>query len=281
MKSLVSVVAVVVCAWACAGNPNGEDKTPGVVNGRAVDFAGNPLVDAEIMILGTTFAGGEDVSFYPRTGADGTYSMEVPDGNYSVSATWATTFDGRRYTLDLLPGDGKRGRSYPSKEGITQNFTLKISGLRPDGETRPEEGYSYYGGQAEFTVEDIYSESFQTNHFATEFPEGVTVKVTMTPDGALLDGSQGQPVTFEEKLDSKYDASFKGIDIPLGNYTVTGEAVKPSGETRALQVTLVGPASTGRLPAPAPSASFKFPPDTSGVRSMSVGFIYGAPYPAP
>lgn len=276
-----------VCAFlaalhvACGGTDGGVATKAGFVNGKAVDFAGNPLVDTEIVILGTTLAGGEDVSFYPRTAADGTYSMEVPDGNYSVSARHGITFDGKRYTLDLQPGDGKRGKSYPSKAGITQNFTLQVKGLRPDGETAPKEGYSYYGGQSDFTIGDVYSESFQTNHFATEFPNGFTARVTLTPQGTLLDGSTGAPVVVEKLVTSMYEATFKQIDIPLGKYTVTGVAVKPSGETRTLKFTAVGPYATVAVNPPAESATFVFEPDTSGIRSNGVKMIYGAPYPAP
>ena len=269
-------VAIVVLAgftFACGSG--------GTVSGKASDFRGNPLIDAEVAILGTTFAGGEDVGFYPRTAADGTYSMEVPEGNYSVSASHAVSYDGKRYLLQLHPGDGKRGRSYPSKAGITQSFTLKVSGLRPEGELSPDKGFSYYGGQSDFRIGDVYSESFQTNHFATEFPNGFTARVTLTPDGPLLDGSQGQAVVFEKQVKSMYDASLEGIDIPLGKYTVSAVAVKPTGETRTLKVTQVGPHLTGSLATPADSAPFVFQPDSSGVRSMTVTFLYGAPYPAP
>lgn len=281
MKWTAGVLAAMAISCAGAGG-GGNAAGPGIVSGTALDAAGNPLVDAEVVILGTTFQGGEDVSFYPRTEADGTYSIEVPEGNYSVSASHTLTFDGRRYRLNLWPGDGKRGKSYPSKAGITQNFTLRLSGLRPDGEMNPDAGYSYYGGQSDFAVQDVYNESFTTSHFAAEFPEGFTARVTLTPDGPLLDGSQGQPVVFEKKVVSMYDASFNGIDIPLGKYTVAAVATKPSGDVRVLQVIRVGPYTTGALPAPAPSAPFVFMPDTTtGVKTMGAAFIYGAPYPAP
>jgi Carboxypeptidase regulatory-like domain len=275
------VLVVMFLLTAC---PGGGGPQPGRVTGLVTDGAGKPLANAEISIYGTTMAAGEDVSFFPKTGADGTYGLAVPEGNYQVSATYDLTYEAKRFRFTLHPTDNVKGQSYPSRDGIDRDFVLKVGGLRPGGERAPDAAYSYYGGEVELTISDVYDESFQTNHFATEFPQGFTAEVTFTPEGPLADGSTGQTVTSSHQVSSKYQAAWTKIDLPIGKYRVTGRITRPDGTSRALQVIASKQSWDLTNHAPQDSDTLLFEPDTGstgGTREMAVRFIYGAPYPPP
>ncbi|WP_375771072.1 carboxypeptidase-like regulatory domain-containing protein [Archangium gephyra] len=262
--------------------PGGGGARPGQVTGLVTDGAGKPLAGAEISIYGDTLADGEEVSFFPKTGADGTYALAVPEGIYQVSATYDLTYEAKRYRFTLHPTDNVAGESYPSGEGIDRDFVLKVSGLRPGGERNPSAGFSYYGGEVELKISDVYDESFQTNHFATEFPQGFTAEVTFTPEGPLADGSTGAPVTSSYEVISKFRAAWTKIDLPIGKYRVTGRITRPDGTSRDLQVIAASHLLINH--APQASDTLLFEPSTGvtgGTREMEVRFIYGAPYPLP
>ncbi len=254
-------------------------RKPGVASGLVTSEAGRPLAGAEISILGTTLAG-HRTSFYPRTDGSGGYALTVPDGVYSISAQYDFTWNGKTYRTQLAPTDGMDRPSLPSKDGIVTSFVWKLKGLRP-GARSTDTAFSYFGGEVKAGIGDVKSESFQTRIFATEFPQGFTAEVTLTPEGALADGSEGSVVTFKKEVKSQYDTDFGAMDVPLGRYRVTARATKPSGETRALQIVGAG-AVAGARTAPTESTTVDFQPETGatgGLRPLYLELVYGAPYP--
>ncbi|MBW3637432.1 MAG: DUF4198 domain-containing protein, partial [Armatimonadetes bacterium] len=91
-------------------------RRAGYVVGRVVNSAGKPLAGAEISIYGTT-ARGDRTRFDAITGANGVFSQRVPDGIYGVGAQWKTTYNGKNYTFNLAPDDGKTGVIHDAADG--------------------------------------------------------------------------------------------------------------------------------------------------------------------
>lgn len=283
MKSRSMPVLIALAALSLSACGGGGGQRAGAMTGLATDAAGNPLAGVEVSIYGTTLAGGEDVQFDVKTGADGRYELDLPAGNYASSAYWDFTFNGRRYRQELHPVKG-HWDDEPSRDGIVRDFVWRLSGLHPRYERSEGETYAYYGGAANVSVIDVYYESWQTNHFASEFPNGFTVEVTLVPQGPLADGSQGSTVTWTEKVDAAGDADFKLVDVPLGRYAASAKAIKPDGTERALGITYTGKYGGSSDGAPQATADLEFLPEsgiTGGLSVMSLRMVYGAPYPAP
>jgi hypothetical protein len=257
-------------------------KQPGVVAGRATSEAGAPLANAVIEIRGTTLAG-ETTSFTPRTNAEGRYALPVADGGYTVSASYDFAFGGRMYRMQLHPVDGLDRPTLPSKDGIVTDFVWKLKGIKPQYANAAEQAFSRYGGEVKASIEDVRSESFQTNIFATEFPQGFLAEVTLTATGPLADGSTGTPIIFTHQVTTQTDIFFSGIDVPLGTYSASARATKPSGETRMMK--FIGVHETGAMPTMpgVESVSFQFRPETGstgGLTPVGLRLVYGSPYPA-
>lgn len=65
-------------------------------------------------------------------------------------------------------------------------------------------------------------------------PEGTRVQLTLTPQGPLLDGSTGRPLSWELKVRNntgKNAFSATINDIPLGVYTAHARVTTPDGNT--------------------------------------------------
>ena len=70
-------------------------------------------------------------------------------------------------------------------------------------------------------------------HLSTRHP-GTTVRVTLTPQGPLVDGSRRPPITFDLGVDeTNYSARRHGI--PLGVYQAAATVVGKDGVARPLR----------------------------------------------
>lgn len=207
-----------------AASTKGE---PGTISGKITDSAGKPIEGAEVRIYGTTSAG-EDVSYYPKSGADGTYSTRVADGVYSVGASLTRDYSGRSFEFTLHPTDNT-DNEFDSRGGIARDFVWKLSGFEPGG--LKENYFSYYGN----TVHMNYSPPENAQSYQIPFPDESVATFTLTPTGPLADGSQGQPVTFErtvadlKRSTGALDDTYELYDIPLGPYTIAGTLKTPEG----------------------------------------------------
>jgi hypothetical protein len=191
------------------GGPNGGNSgvEPGVVKGLVVDTQGKPLPNLKVVVENTVF----HASYvYATTGQDGRYRAEVPNGGWKVSVQLERQFQGRTYKFDLHP-DNANG--FTGTEGAIRNFSWKLSGPRP-------EGNRFYGGSA--TVYRALGDD-------GPFYEMTEVELTFTPDGPLIDGSTGQPVTGRPE-----SGSDQVRDIPVGRYVITARHAPPGQQARPM-----------------------------------------------
>lgn len=231
---------------------------PGFVTGRITDAAGQPLRDAEVRVTVSGLAAdGSPASFTPPVDAEGRYAQEVPEGQYGVSATVGLSREGRRFTFPLHPTDNvPPANRAPSGPGIVKDFQWRMSGLRPLG-TEGRRG-SHYGGTVYLSPGPFTAE------LAQQFPGG-TVEVTLTPAGALFDGSPGRVVT-ERRGVAEIGSTTQGylLDIPLGTYTATAKVIGANGAEQPLGLRIVADGRISRDDPYEPQTRVGFPPGESG-----------------
>lgn len=166
---------------------------PYVVTGRVSKPDGTPLAGAEVWADNTL---GYNSNALAMSGADGTYRIELPR---SDSLTWrmgghlAINYLGEQYSMDLEVDPTPFG----SAEGAIRDFSWKLSGPRLDDPDRNYGGLVY-----------VY-ESLESNGL----PDGEIV-IEFEPDGPLIDGSAGEPLT--RAVDGNQIE-----DVPVGRYVVS------------------------------------------------------------
>ncbi len=198
------------------GQVNGSmrqgDIEPGVLKGRVVDAAGSPIQGAEVVADNQLLY---DSNGVVRTNDDGFYRVETNIGaTFHATGTVTRQYNGQDYTLNLAPDDDG---PFAGPSGAIRNFTWKLSGKRADG-------LGFYGGKVLFNL-DI-TDPLNPNAFL----EDEKVQLTLTPDGPLIDGSEGSPIVGMATRNG--DGS--GLeDVPIGRYRITADyegrplAVKP------------------------------------------------------
>jgi hypothetical protein len=214
-------------------------RRPGYVIGRAVNTQGKPLSGVRIRVFGTTTAG-EKTSFETKTGANGTYSVRLPRGNYHVG--WAHYLvpapAGPAYGLPLHPTDSDIS-DQDSGPGIVENFVLKTSGrISSLGDAASD--LSYYGGYITVEGGTLENGDFLSG-YTYRFPAGSAVELTLTPIGKLTDGSTGRTLVLRRPVDRGYIAEF--FDVPIGQYEVKARLMLADGTVQALRVAAARPMS--------------------------------------
>jgi hypothetical protein len=108
--------------------------------------------------------------------------------------------------------------AFNPKSGVTLNFQWKLTG-------RAEGGYddTTWGGDLKFYRE--------TGLPAGQLVDGSdTIEIRLVPDGPLLDGSQGEPITRTGRADGVFR------DIPVGRYRISAKLVGSDGSRTTLQI---------------------------------------------
>lgn len=225
----LAVVALGVGGAGCgepdAGAPTEGDTAsvqPGVVKGKAVSAQGAPLANVEVTVSGTTWASGETNTFRTRTGADGRYTLSVPDGSYRIWGYHELTYAGAQYCMPLALAAAGDYDSFSSKAGTVRDFTWRISGMRAD-ETDAASPTSYFGGHVRLAANSWDG-----------WAAGDRFRVTFTPSGALIDGSTGNVITREATVGSDDEAHL--LDIPVGQYVMTAAQLSDTGTVTPIKL---------------------------------------------
>lgn len=253
-----------------------ENPGPGYATGYVRTRDGRPLPGVEVRIEGQNMAGGI-IGAYPTTDAEGRYLTRVPDGLVDVNAYVQVDFRGERYFIRLAPDEGTYSQEFDtSLTGIVRNFTWRFDGLRPGAD--PANGASYYGGFG--TIEVGSSRCCVEEH---TIPEGSSVRVTLTPEGPLMDGSQGEtivlgcdacvaPVVALSAYFNRGVVEFR--EIPAGVYRATASIRTPDGAVRPVRIeTNAVPANhASEVPGGLqPSTLLYFPPEVLVLGEPGIG----------
>jgi hypothetical protein len=84
---------------------------------------------------------------------------------------------------------------------------------------------AYYG--ASFTVGYGLREPDDNNAPKAWLVQGTEVEITLTPEGPLLDGSEGRPLIIRKKLTP--GSYFQVNDIPIGFYRIRARVITENG----------------------------------------------------
>jgi len=206
-------------------------RKPHTVIGDILGLDGKPIPNVaaySIYVKGTTVAAAERTGFNLDVDSNGHFEQQLPDGVYRVYASCVVTCAGHRVPVDLESLDGKPMTTDQSSDrGIVKDYRLVLDGLKP-GED-PNGLYSFYGGNLE--LRDISGD--MEKNLSIRYP-GSKVRLTLTPQGALVDGSSIRPFTIE--MDSRQIAygNPRLRRLPLGHYALSATLIGPQGQARPL-----------------------------------------------
>jgi hypothetical protein len=173
----------------------GQGVEEGIVKGRAVNEAGQPVAGATVIADNTLFY---NTNVIGVTDAQGFFRLDIsqPVGTWTISATTTFEFDGRSFTASLTPHDLS---PFAGAEGAIRDFTLTLDDLSGPALIQTSVG--------EYTP---YEE----------------IEVTLTPVGPIVDGSAGSTITSTLVVTGD---GWAILGVPFGTYRVTAEHL-PTGE---------------------------------------------------
>lgn len=246
---------------------------PGYITGTVFDTQGNPLPGAGVQLRGTTYGQGQYQSFETTTGSDGTYRIRVPDGLYDAKAWIDRNYNGLFFSRLLHPLSMTPNAQLDSTEGAVFDFQWKLSGLSAGSTPPGSDDTDFYGASVDFSYCGLPAAAYCDAKYE-RFPDylvvpgGATIRVMLTPTAPLIDGTQGQTLSYEVAVapqDPEYpygtapnpppgypnggggrttlgaDWAYHSTDlndIPLGTYTMTVVATLPDGSTQPLKLGL-------------------------------------------
>lgn len=255
------LIAAALCLGGCKKEEDGTAQGPagaapgaavadagpaeaGSMKGTAVDSQGKPLAKFGGSIYGYSLKSGQSQSLN-IDGASGQYRVNTGPGQFSARAWVDVNYNGHPYRIDLHPVDGETVlHKYDTTNGVVKNFVWKLDGYRPGNDERDENrNYGFYGGSIMLYAEGNgaqYQADVLSNYSAKaepKIPPESTVEVTLTPDGPLIDGSQGKPVVLKSKpsdIHNYMDRLTRGI--PIARYKATAREITADGQTKPLRV---------------------------------------------
>jgi len=208
------VVLPLICA-ACdkfgTSTPPQPGAKPGYATGKLGTSAGKPLTDVTLSLSAFLADNTAYAKEFDIKGPAGEYAIAVPEGMYNTpAARVGVWYADRWYDLPLAATDGTR--EWPaqrnSKQGLVRDFVFRISGAKPGANAMEPD--DYWGGTVHFDK-------------GGDLGEIAKIEITLTPDGPLIDGSEGQALVFKRDLPWRKPQDHLLYDIPLGKYTATAK----------------------------------------------------------
>jgi hypothetical protein len=238
----------------------------GVIAGTAKTIDGRSLKSFGGGISGYSSKSGQTVST-SIDGADGKYRTDVGPGQFATRAWTDVEYNGRKYRIDLEPVDGKGGLvKQDTKDGVIKHFVWKLDGFRAGCDERSTDRfYSHCGASINFNPEGhgvTYWTTIKKDYQHTPeppIPADAIVELTLTPDGPLIDGSEGKPVVLKIRgadIQGYMDRITRGI--PIGKYHATARATLADGSVKPLRVTPYYSSNVKDAPEPAAKALIEF-----------------------
>lgn len=218
-RLLLLITCLAASTASCTTPDNNPSPDPGTGKGQAgyligkvTDPSGKPLSKATVYINNTVI---KDRSAETSSSADGSYkiAMVAGLGQWLAKGYILKPYNGRVYKLLLDP---ENDDSFTQEEKPVRNFQWKLQGHVPDLGLN-----QYYGGSAELYKDPNVEDMNDTEN----------VEFTLTPDDALIDGSQGKILKLRGGKAGTQNRN-RLVDIPIGRYKVsavylpTGKALK-------------------------------------------------------
>lgn len=197
-RAAVTIAIVVAFLTGCVTGPSGPGparQQAGVVKGHVTDSQGRPISGAEVFADNTLFY---DANLLATTDENGYYEIrldaDVP-GTWRIGGSVTAPVGDGHYRFSLHPVSDE---TFLGEDGAIRDLEWRLSG-------RPTPGDSRYYGALVYVYDVSQSE---------EFLEPESVELTFTPDGPLIDGSDGSPITTSIN-------GYQVEDVPVGDYRVT------------------------------------------------------------
>jgi hypothetical protein len=214
----------------------------GYLRGFVKDAKGKPLAGATIGVR-SSVVGGYYSGASSKTDARGYYEIQVPWGAAEFyCAGYTVDYGDGRAALGLHPADGDAD-SFASANGHVENWVLLPYGIadRDGASENPAYSNNYYGGS--FYLD--YSVGDSRPAFADDYslPAGSEIELTLTPSGALLDGSAGRRFVFRKQVREDGANRFTANNIPIGSYEVTARLLE-GAKSSPLRLVETGPYSS-------------------------------------
>lgn len=213
---------------------------PGVLTyyfakGRVLGQDGQPITapDARIEVMVHGFdQKGDDITLTPKPDADGYYVQQLPEGTYRpVIAHVEVPFRGRDYTFTLEP-KVETSRPWEASEGMLQDFTWKLTGLRPGQREDKSHPEPWYGGSITAKYHAFREDLDRT---VPSPPANAKVIFTLTPEGDAIDGKPAQTRTFEREYDLLIGLHEPLLqDLPIAWYRIQAQEIHPDGRRLTL-----------------------------------------------
>ena len=189
-----------------------EGETGGIesyaVKGRVTDSTGAPLAGVDVFAENTAEFGARVAG---ATDEEGLYELDLSGrepSSWRVTAQLSREYHGTKYTFALYP---RETAQFAGETGAIRDFEWKLSGANPAGGVY---GYTVY----------VYAD------VADEDLDPSKVVLTFTPDGSLVDGSDGKSFSMVPKDGTTIP------DVPVGRYTVTAASSTDTGSGIRLRI---------------------------------------------
>lgn len=178
------------------------------VKGRVTDESGAPLAGVDVFAENTAGYGARVAG---ATDDEGLYELDLEGrepSSWRVSAQLSREYHGTKYTFSLYP---RETAQFAGEKGAIRDFEWKLSGANPAGGVY---GYPVY----------VYADA------AAPDLDPSKVVLTFTPDGSLVDGSDGKSFSMVPKDGTTIP------DVPVGRYTVTAASSTDTGSGIRLRI---------------------------------------------
>jgi hypothetical protein len=192
-------------------------SSPGTISGQALDSSGKPIAGALVWVE-PSLTGGLVTA---HTDANGRYRVQgLLNQPYDVYAWAQPKYNGAPYCLRLGHDTVSDYDPLTPASGATRDFRWQLEGAIPD---RGE--HTFFGGTVRLMPASGHDGDFNLH-------AGLTMKLTFTPTGPLVDGSPGKTVT----RTINWEDTDLAEDVPVGAYRVSATVTDASGQTVALEV---------------------------------------------
>lgn len=189
------------------GGGTGGSPVPNSVSGTVLTEQGQPVPGATMIVEPAMYRG----TFFGTTDESGRYrftDLNAATNPYYVYAYKEVDYHGRQYCVRMAGNPNPYQDPFNSKAGAIRNYVWKISG--PSDMPTSDNGTQSWGGTLRF-------ENFMSMPEESTVDPDATIRVTLVPDGPLIDGSTG--TTLVKTLTMKEGLT----DIPVGAYRVSAE----------------------------------------------------------
>jgi hypothetical protein len=244
-KALVFMAIFLLSLSGCgddSGTGSGQESLApeaGMIVGRVTMEDGAALrgqvKDVQIGIQGVSEAG-ERVSFSPVVKPDGSYRLEVPDGQYSFAPSRIVTIHEEiEHLFPLEPVGMNWNKNQDVTPGISQDFIWKVTGPTPYGVSNGKDvgnATHWYGRSISLRAEGYREDIKQAPR---PIPEGTALTLVFKPIGTVVDGtSLNGPITVERTYSANLNGNYDVADLPPAGYELSGTAGLPDGSTQPL-----------------------------------------------